>query len=571
MEKQTAYKQSERGVALVFALLSILVLSILALAIMTTSQSQIWTSLNYRLTAQARYAAEAGVQETMNWLSSASYTVPSAADLTHYNMNTNPVTLTSNNLPVVLSSVTTASNYYDSTSTVVSGYAGAAHGSLPNESNVSYATTAKLLRMAPAGGASWLPGTGGVVQTWQITSVASISGPRSGSVQVVETFERTTEPVFQYGLEALGTGCGAIDMAGGDYTDSYNSTTGIYSAQTPGNGGSIATNGNVNLGKTGGLAVVNGNIGTPNPTVGACPGNGVTDAGTKNYGQVTSISKMTVPLPWGCKAMPCYPPSVPPLITTAQNISTQCAGGGIPGCTKGTPGCSVAPCTTIKISPYGESSVTANVYTLNPGNYGNLSIANSDVVHLTAGTYNVNSVNFGSIAQNYNGQFVLDSGPVVFNLVGNCGGGGCPSYTEPSGYLPTGWANPQTAVIYGAGFAGFNVCALGVVALKPGDATHTYCGTSTTPGVTAIPSNFQLVYGGTYLVRVGGMPNAAVTYAPAASYISPGGAVGYYGSIIASQFADTAASPFHYDTAEQNAILQLGPLRPVGGFSWSKF
>jgi hypothetical protein len=62
-----------------------------------------------------------------------------------------------------------------------------------------------------------------------------------------------------------------------------------------------------------------------------------------------------------------------------------------------------------------------------------------------------------------------------------------------------------------------------------------------------------------------------VTYAPAASYISPGGAVGYYGSIIASQFADTAASPFHYDTAEQNAILQMGPLRPVGGFSWSKF
>jgi len=565
MKKQTAYKQSERGVALVFALLSILVLSILALAIMTTSQSQIWTSLNYRLTAQARYAAEAGVQETMSWLSSASYTVPSVADQTHYNMNANPVTLTSNNQPVVLSSVTTNSNYYDSTSTVVSGFAGAAQGTLPNESNVSYSTTAKLLRMSPASGASWLPGTGGVVQTWQITSVATISGPRSGSVQVVETFERTTEPVFQYGLEALGTGCGAIDLAGGDFTDSYNSTTGIYSSQVPGNGGSIATNGNVNLGKTGGLAVVKGNIGTPNPTVGACPANGVTDAGAGNYGKVTSINKMTAPLPWGCKSMPCYPPGTN--ITTPQDVSKNCA--TIAGCKTGTPSCST--CTTISISPYGESTVTAKVYTLAPGSYGNLAIDNSDVVHLTAGTYNVNSVNFGSIAQNFNGQFVLDSGPVVFNLVGNCGGGGCPSYTEPAGYLPTGWANPQTAVIYGAGFAGFNVCALGVVALKPGDATHTFCGTSTTQGVTAIPANFQLVYGGTDLIRVGGMPNAAVTYAPAASYISPGGAVGYYGSIIASQFADTAASPFHYDTAEQNAILQMGPLRPVGGFSWSKF
>jgi Tfp pilus assembly protein PilX len=564
MEKQTAYKQSERGAALVFALLAILVLSILAVAVMTTSQSQIWTSLNYRLTAQARYAAEAGVQETMSWLSSASYTAPTV--FAAYNMNTNPVTLVSNGKPVVLSAISgVASNYPDAIVATTFSTAGA--GSLPKETNVSYTTSATLLRMAPAAGASWLPGTGGVVQTWQITSVASISGPRSASVQVVENFERTTEPVFQYGLEALASGCGAIDLAGGDYTDSYNSTTGIYSSQVPGNAGSIATNGNVNLGKTGGNAVVNGNIGTPNPTVGACPANGVTDAGAKNYGQLTGINKMSVQLPWGCKATPCYPPGVN--ITTAQDVSKNCA--TIAGCTKGTPGCSVAPCTTIKISPYGESSVTANVYTLAPGSYGNLAIDNSDVVHLTAGTYNVNSVNFGSIAQNFNGQFVLDSGPVVFNLVGNCGGGGCPSYTEPGGYMPAGWANPQTAVIYGAGFAGFNVCALGVVALKPGDATHTYCGTSTTPGVTAIPSNFQLVYGGTDLVRVGGMPNAAVTYAPGASYISPGGAVGYYGSIIAGQFADTAASPFHYDTAEQNAILQLGPLRPVGGFSWSKF
>jgi Tfp pilus assembly protein PilX len=568
MEMPTTYKRSERGAALVFALLSILVLSILAVAIMSTSQAQIWTSLNYRLTAQGRYAAEAGVQSTMGWLAN-TYTPPSTADLASYTLTTNPVQYNGN--PVVLSSVTTATNYYDSVSAHYSGFAGAAAGQLPNESNVSYATTATLLRMAPVTGVSYLAGSGGVTQTWQINSVATISGIRSSTVQVVETFERTSQPVYQYGLEALGTGCGAITLAGGDYTDSYNSSAGTYASQTAGTQGSIATNGNVNLGNTGGNAVVHGNIGSSNPSTGACPAHGVTDAGTGNYTALTSVPPMPVKLPWGCTATPCYPPATPALVTGTQDISTACAGGGISGCAKGTPGCTTGACTTIGIHPYGESAVTANVYTLTPGSYGDLKIDNSDVVHVTAGTYNVNSLNFGTIAQNFNGQIVVDSGPVIFNIVGNCGGGTCPTANEPSGYMPAGWTNPQTAVIYGAGFAGFNVCALGVVALKPGDATHTTCGTSSTYGVTATPANFQLVYGGTDLIRVGGMPNAAVTYAPLASYLSPGGAVGYYGSIIAGQFADTAQSPFHYDTAEQTTILKLGPYLPVGGFSWSKF
>jgi len=57
MVRQTKRKNSERGVALIFALLAILVLSILAVAILGTSMAQNWTSYNYRLTAQARYAA----------------------------------------------------------------------------------------------------------------------------------------------------------------------------------------------------------------------------------------------------------------------------------------------------------------------------------------------------------------------------------------------------------------------------------------------------------------------------------------------------------------------------------
>jgi hypothetical protein len=81
----------------------------------------------------------------------------------------------------------------------------------------------------------------------------------------------------------------------------------------------------------------------------------------------------------------------------------------------------------------------------------------------------------------------------------------------------------------------------------------------------------QIVYGGTYTIRLGGMPNAAVIYAPNASYYTPGAPVGLYGSIITNNFNDASGSPWHYDTAEQNSVLQLGNFIPVGGFSWSKF
>jgi Tfp pilus assembly protein PilX len=539
METQTTYRKSERGVALIVALLAILVLSVLAIAVMSTSQAQTWTSLNYRLAAQARYAAETGVQTTMNWLSSTNYTTPTFAS---YTMTTNPVQYSGK--AVLLSPVSGASNYPDST--VVTNYGKVAAGSVPGVSNATYSTTATLLRMTSGGGVSWLPGTGGgAMQTWQITSTGSIGGVLAATVQVTQTFERTGKPIFQYGLEALGKGCGSITLSNGDYTDSYNSNSGTYASQTAGSAGSIATNGNVNLDSS---AVVHGNIAAPNTKVGACP-NGLTDAGSKNYGTLTAVSQMTAPLPFGCSATPCYPTS-PAVITTAQNVSTACA--SITGCTKSA--------TTDSIND-GGSSKTVNDFTLAPGSYGNITINGADVVHVSAGTYTINSINFAQ-----DGQFVVDSGPVVFQIAGNCASG-CPSESG----LPSGYSS--TEVIYGAGFAGLNACApsggKGVIA-NPDVYGSVTCGPSKST-FSGIPSNMQIVYGGSYTIRLGGMPNAAVIYAPGASYYTPGAPVGLYGSIITNNFNDASGSPWHYDTAEQNSVLQLGNFIPVGGFSWSKF
>jgi Tfp pilus assembly protein PilX len=554
MDNQTRYKASERGVALIFALLATLVLSILAVAIMTTSMAQTWTAYNYRLTAQSRYAAEAGVQETMNWLASAAYTAPTYAN---YTMTTNPVQVKANGKPVVLSAVSTVPSTYPD-GTVVTNFQALAAGTVPNLSNVTYSAYATLLRMTPSAGVSWLPGTGGgVMQTWQITSVGSVKGIRGATVQVTQTYERAGEPIFQYGLEALGAGCGSITLTNGDTTDSYNSGNGTYSSQAPGTAGSIATNGNVNLDTT---TVIHGNIAVPIATVGVCPAHGLTDAGAGNYSNLTSTTPLTAPPPFGCAVgvQPCYP-TAPVPITTTQNLTTAtCA--SIPGCTRNV-------ISTVSIVDQG-SSKTANVYTLAPGAYGNLTVNAQDVVHVTAGTYTINSINFAQ-----DGQFVVDSGPVVFQLAGNCASG-CPTEngipTAVTG-LPTSANIPE--VIYGAGVAGVNGCApvagVGVVA-NPDVYGKETCG----PGKTAfsgIPSNMQIVYGGTNLIRLGGMPNAAVIYSPSGEYYTPGAPVGLYGSVITKTFDDASGSPWHYDTAALTSVMQVGQFRPVGGFSWSKF
>ena len=543
MSKQTNSKKSDRGFALIFAMLAMLVLGLLAATVMFTSQGQALTGLNYRLTAQSRYAAEAGVQSTMNWLASASYTAPTV--FASYDMTKNPVQYLGK--AVVLSAVSgVSSNYPDAA--VVTAYSGAMSKSLPGVSNVSYTTYATLLRMSPSGGVSWLGGGGGgVIQTWQITAVGAATGARNASVQVVQTFERTGKPIFNYGLEATGTGCGAMTFTNGDSTDSYNSSAGVYGGANVGTQGNIATNGNVNLASS---AKINGSIAAANNTVGACPGSGLTDGGSGNYSGLSAVSPpLNPPLPWGCASQPCYPPGTH--VTTAQNVSTSCA--SVAGCTKNAP-------PTVAIID-GGSAKTANAFTLAPGEYGNISIGSADVVHVSAGTYNINSINFAQ-----DGQFVVDSGPVVFNLVGNCASG-CPTESGlPSGY-------PSTEVIYGAGFAGFNACApsggTGVVA-NPDVYGKTTCGPLKT-AYSGIPNNLQVVYGGTATVRLGGMPNALALYAPSSSYYTPGAPVGLYGSAIVKYFNDQSGSPFHYDTALPNTITQVGQYVPVGGFSWSRF
>src|SRR5436190_9383533 len=102
----TMTRSNDKGIALVLALFMILIMSTLATSLMFVSQTETWSSQNYRLMSQARYGAESGVHKTANFLMfPATYVPPGtnpADPLVNYNMTVSPVTWGGN--PVVLSS-----------------------------------------------------------------------------------------------------------------------------------------------------------------------------------------------------------------------------------------------------------------------------------------------------------------------------------------------------------------------------------------------------------------------------------------------------------------------------------
>jgi hypothetical protein len=201
---------------------------------MFLSQSETWSSLNYREMTQARYGAEAGLDSATNYIVN-TYCAPgntptctnglapaSGDTVSLYNTNVSPVTLVSNGNPVILSTTSSASN--DPVASVETAFENAALGSLPSGSTtVSYTATATLVAMNQVTTASGAA----TVQTWSITANGNISGMRNATEQVTGIVEQQvtfgTAPAPSYGVFATGSGCGAITISGGIVVGSYNS------------------------------------------------------------------------------------------------------------------------------------------------------------------------------------------------------------------------------------------------------------------------------------------------------------------------------------------------------------
>jgi Tfp pilus assembly protein PilX len=374
-------RNSERGSALVFSLILVLVLSVMAASLMFLARSETWSGMNYRMMTQARYGAEAGVNAAANFLMSNNY-VPPAAPFAGFNTNVYPVTDIAGN-PIYLSTLNSQPANYPNTQ-MQAAFANNVNGNLQaGNTTVQYTASAQLLSMVsivPFGTT-----TPTVVQTWQINAHGDIASVRNAEAEVVTVLERYISPAFAYAAFADANGCGSLAFTGNGTTDSYDSATLVPNGGTinPGSGGSnipfnnfggnVGTNGNDN--NSGTNVTINGTLSVPNPSFGVCTAGNVTGL---SGGSLSEITGGFVQLP----SQITFPtPTDPPPGTT--NVS--------------------------------------NTATLAPGNYGDITLAGSNTVTLTPGVYNINSISTTGNAQitiapdPITGKF----GPVILNVTGN--------------------------------------------------------------------------------------------------------------------------------------------------------
>src|SRR6266571_4170227 len=370
-------RRNQKGTALIFALIFLLILSVMAASLMFLAQSETWTSSNYRMMTQGRYGAEAGINSAANYLMF-TYAPPGGAGdpLANYDMTQSPVKY--NGADVVLSTTLANSNY--PSAAVAGDFAAKVPGTLTaGFGAVSYTASARLLsmRQVQVAGLSG-PAANKIIQTWQITADGNIRAARNAQVEVSAILEQQATPLYQYAAFATNNDCGALDFSGGATTNSYelNPLTGVPVIMDA--YGNVGSNGNLN--ENGSGTTIYGSMSTPRTGVGKCAQGGVTAWTDDGNATVTGGFKL---LPQPVKyATPVDPPP------NSNNISgTQTLGP-----------CVASPCT-----------------------YGDININGNGTLTLYPGTYNINT-----LSEQGQGTIVIapdpvthQYGPVILNVTGN--------------------------------------------------------------------------------------------------------------------------------------------------------
>jgi hypothetical protein len=416
----------ERGIAMIIAILSLLVLSTLGASIIFMTQNEIWTAGNYKLVTQSRYVAEAGLQKSVNWMVN-TYPVPTG--YTSFDMTQSPAQY--NGSAIVLSAMTGTTGNYP-TSSVQDAFNTALNAQPVSGMGVpatySVAATLQQMKIVTTIGNKVVP-----VQVWVVKAQGNVAGARNAQVELKAKVENVANPTFGYAAFGVSPTCGSVTVGGNASTDSYDSRYGTYAATQTNADGDLGTNGNVTL--MGTSTTVHGDVESPNtgtgPT-GTCVA-GAVDA--LQYSGGTTVTQGTTQLPAPVPyPTPAAPSPAPP--TTTQSISGNnnlCgpAGNLIPGC-------------TVNALP--------NTIDFAPGSYGNVSV-NGNLLRLSAGTYTMNSL---SLAGGANIQIV--SGPVVLQLAGNSLAGNNPvlNFGGSSQLINSTSAAENFQVVYG-GTAGINL------------------------------------------------------------------------------------------------------------------
>jgi hypothetical protein len=469
---------NERGVALILALLLTLALSALVASLTVVAQTETWSSQNYRLMTQARYGAEAGVNSVVNYLLN-TYAPPSSASATDpiasYNTGVSPVTVVASGDPAILSADDSVTATYP-VSSVETAFDRAGQGTMTIAPlNVSYVASATMVSMGEV--AIYGTATPATIQTWRIGSTGTVGGSPNAQVHVEATLERQVVPMFQYAAFTTNNGCESLGFSGGGTTDSYDSTAITYDngrVVTQAYDGNVGSNGN--LTSSGSSTTINGSLSTPRTGVGQCNGT-LTTAWTANGNTTVTDGLIQLPQPVTYQA-PDAPNPPPP--TSSDSI-------------------------------HGSVALT-------PGSYGNLKLTGGATLHLSAGTYDINSISLSG-----NSTVVIDSGPVILNVAGQ--GEGTP------------------------------------VDFSGGSITN----------ASLNPSNFQVQYAGTGTLKLtGGSQTSGIVYAPNAGLKFTGG-TDWYGAVIGGTLDDSGGTAIHYDRNLQRAALFTLGNYLLNSFTWKKF
>lgn len=501
-------RKGEQGVALVITLFLMGAMSALAVSMMFLAQTETSASRNYRTMSQARYAGEAGVHRALNYLSSTAY-APTVASLASFDTTVSPVTYGGN--PVVLAPVAANSNHPDTN--IKNAYAALFTGaslSVGGGATVTYTATATLLSARSVNVYGSSPS---VVQTWRINATGVVPGTLPATVEVAAVLERDSVAAETYAVFATGDGCGAVTLAGGVTTDSYDSTTMTTTPPTPDlHSGAVGTNGNVNL--SGGTVAVNGNVDTPRSGVGTCKsGNPNAFTGTGNPTHNGSLIQLPQP-----KIYPTPDPPNPLPGTTALNLNTS-ASCGVEFLLLTT----MLPQIDCDDTAPGHITLTANGATIP---LGNVSLTGGATLTIKGGTSPTVNLNVNTWSMSGGSTLALGTGTsVVMNVAGQ------------------GVSSGAT-----------------VVDFTGGSLTN----------ASYDPSKFQILYAGTNKIKAGGSSDTAATiYAPNAD-ISMFGSAGFYGSVLGKSFTDNGGAKLHYDRSLATKYSTLGQ-HVMSSFSWQKY
>jgi hypothetical protein len=524
----------ERGVALFLTLILVSTLSVLTVSLMFLAQSESYSSGNYRLMTQARYGAEAGVQKAADFILNTNFGVVPGVTPGLIPTSQSPVQF--NFKDVVLSSDPNhPSNFPDAAT--IAAFQAATNGSLAaGNSTINFTAYATLISIDQiTDGYTAVPT---IIQTWQITSDATIAGIRKSTVEVSAMIDSDKVPTIAYGAFGTSTGCGALNFQGNVKTNSYDSSGYTGSTQPPefGTGGDVGSNGNLTIS---GHVDVNGNMSSPINGVGSCTNNGgVASTALTSSGAATVEGGAPLKLPQTVML-----PTPPPV--GAANRST------IPG--------PVAPTCAAMGLPAANCSVSGGTLTLKntsgtPLKVPYVDLSGTDLVLSASSDPTVtNTYNIDGITMN-NGSISIQSPSKSLDVKVNL-----------TGLNPDGSAIPEVFHMQaGADAGGF------VTSAALDSAGHPYSCTGCSQYDAGL---LQFIYGGTGTATLQGHPSAAcVFYMPNAD-VTFGGNSGLNGALIAHTLTINGGGNsinINYDQS-LSGKGQTSSAPMITAFSWKKY